>query len=433
MDRVRQELIENEKRLKALFDSMNVDYSSSRIDAFNGLRKDGNLIGYVNATSKGDNFSYYASIAHEHGYKTCLDLIADYMDELQAEDALTVRDLILNEEYSSYEIAALGGKYSIQRGMAFFLDSGTEYITIKSQPSGKKHNYKDGWIEEGKLYQYSIQKETHGNLETYSFANKPNRKIFDSIISQEGDPLRILLFIKEKNRDGFFAYRGEFKAINFEKDKEAFILGTTLMEDEDPTLVHERDDFFTAFIETNKDSILSGKKALKVVRKPSHPEKLRQPNETVSGTTIDYVKQAIANEKIGKLGEEAVFIYEKEKIRKSLPDRPEYAEQLIKEIKWVSQEPGGAKYGYDIQSFNIENGEAVPIFIEVKTTTGGKDQAFFLTQHELETAHSEAINRNYYIYRVFEINAEEPGMYLVRGNPENFFQLTPHIWLAKVK
>ncbi len=433
MDRVRQELIENEKRLKALFDSMNVDYSSSRISAFNGLRKDGNLIDFIRASSRQKNWAKWAPIAHANGYKTCLDLIGEYMEELKPDDYLTVRDLVTNEKYSSYEISALGGVYAVGQGMHHFIDSGTEYITIKSQPSGEKHNYKDGWIEEGKLYQYSIQEETHGNLDTYSFRREPNRKIFDSIMSQEGLPLRILLFIRGKDDGSFYSYKGEFKAINFEKDAEAFILGTTLMKDEDPSLIKERDEFFTAFIETSKESILSGKKSLNVVKAPSHPENLKSPNQTVSGTTIDYVKQAIANEKIGKLGEEAVFNYEKEKIRKSLPDRPEYAEQLIKEIKWVSQEPGGAKYGYDIQSFNIENGEAVPIFIEVKTTTGGKDQAFFLTQHELETAHSEAINRNYYIYRVFEINAEEPGMYLVRGNPENFFQLTPHIWLAKVK
>ncbi len=124
--------------------------------------------------------------------------------------------------------------------------------------------------------------------------------------------------------------------------------------------------------------------------------------------------------------------YEQEKIRKALPNDSEFAESLIKTMAWVSRAPGGEKYGYDIRSYNIINGQAVPIFIEVKTTTSDSTKEFYITQHELETARSEEINRNYYIYRVYNINSDQPMFYFMKGDPANFFKLKPFIWLAKV-
>ena len=166
---------------------------------------------------------------------------------------------------------------------------------------------------------------------------------------------------------------------------------------------------------------------------------LSVPYSSVSNVTSsliserDYIYEATLKQKIGELGEEAVWEYEQRKIREALVDNPKMAEELIKTMAWVSKEPNGEQYGYDIRSYNIIDGRAIPIFIEVKTTTSNSEKDFYITEHELETARSEAVNENYYIYRVYNINSDQPLFYFIKGDPSNFYKLKPFIWLAKIR
>ena len=423
-------LYENEERLVAFFKEKGIAYSPYRLSVFKTLQKDGNLLGFAKATGNSENYRKYAALAHDTGLLTCLDLALNYLEQgkINPNDRLKVGDLVEGNVYTGYEIAALGNKYSVFKGMASFQEGTKHYASIKTQPGGTHHGYADEWIVEGKTYRYSIEVEDEENLEHYTFSKKPNRVIFDSINT---DLLSILLFIKEKKKGGF-VYHGEFKALGFDKESKTFTLGKRdLKNDED--IEREIDRFEEQFVATSDEDIVSGKKPLRQVGLPQKRNP-RRKEAAMPKTIPDFVARERINIKIGDIGEKAVYEYEKNKIRAALRDKPKLAEDLVSKVRWVSKEKGGADYGYDIQSFNIEGGKVVPIFIEVKTTSQDAGQAFFITRHELETAKSEAVNRNYYIYRVYNINADSPEFFAIKGEfLERFYQLEPNIYLAKLR
>ncbi len=424
-------LYENEERLVAFFKEKGIAYSPYRLSVFKVLQKDGNLLGFVRATTKSENYQKYAELAHKASLKTSLDIALEFLDrgQLNEKDLLRVDDLVEGRNYTSYEIAALGNKYSVFKSMASFQEGSKHYATIKTQPGGSHHGYSDEWIVEGKTYRYSIETEDEENLEHYTFSKKPNRVIFDSINT---DLLSILLFIKEKKKESF-VYRGEFKALGFNKESKTFTLGKrSYLNDAD--VEREIDRFEEEFITTSDDDIISGKRPLRQVGVPAKRNYTARSDYGMPKTIPDFVARERINIKIGDIGEKAVYEYEKAKIRECLKDNPTLAEDLVSKVRWVSKEKGGADYGYDIQSFNIENGKVVPIFIEVKTTSQDAHQAFFITRHELETAKSEAVNKNYYIYRVFNINADSPEFFAIKGELlDRFYQLEPNIYLAKLR
>ena len=205
----------------------------------------------------------------------------------------------------------------------------------------------------------------------------------------------------------------------------------------DPAISVPRQRFENWFQSKEPETIVKTKRKLSCSEPPSATQIAMMAERAKASTPAvlserDYIYEARLRQKIGDIGEEAVWEYEQEKIRKALQNDPELAESLISTMAWVSREPGGEKYGYDIRSYNIINGQPVPIFIEVKTTTSGSLKEFYITQHELETAKSEEVNRNYYIYRVYNINSDQPMFYFMKGDPSNFFKLKPFIWLAKI-
>ena len=139
---------------------------------------------------------------------------------------------------------------------------------------------------------------------------------------------------------------------------------------------------------------------------------------------IDYLKKAVKDAKSGYIGEELVLEYEK----KRLIDLgyEEYAEK----INWVSQVSDS--YGYDIQSYDIDNkGKIHEIVIEVKTTVSKVDTEFFVSRNELER--SIEFNKNYYLYRVYDATSQSPKFYRVNGKLEDNFILDPITFMARYK
>lgn len=345
---------------------------------------------------------------------------------------------MVGEEYSVYQIAALIKNYDIYKGMKFVETSTREYVVIKStlEDEASLQGYHDHWIEEGKILCYYGERESPENMRNFTYTKTPNRKIFDSIINNATEALDIYVFTRH-NRGEPYTYQGIYHAIAPVEGINAFKLGNASISENDDAVKTVVADFEHEWQKKPAKEIISTKATLKY-EEPSQREIASRQNKngeaTANYSERDYIHEAIRKEKIGDIGEEAVLKYEKEKIRNSLPNDPKLAEDLVAQVSRVSLEPGGERYGYDIRSFDIVNGKAVPIFIEVKTTTSPRaDADFYITQHELETARSEQINRNYYIYRVYNINSNEPLFYKRKGTVENFFHLTPFIWLAKVK
>jgi hypothetical protein len=85
----------------------------------------------------------------------------------------------------------------------------------------------------------------------------------------------------------------------------------------------------------------------------------------------------------------------------------------------------GEHAGYDIESYTHD---AQVKYIEVKTTRGPAQTAFYLKPHELEFARKHP--GNFYLYRVYDydeiLNAGK--LYITSGNIEGLFQLAPTMY-----
>ncbi|CAM3165944.1 DUF3578 domain-containing protein [Leuconostoc gasicomitatum] len=121
------------------------------------------------------------------------------------------------------------------------------------------------------------------------------------------------------------------------------------------------------------------------------------------GRKIDYDTLQKQNSMIGFLGEQIVLKYEKDKLSDDL--------NLAQQIEHVSQTKGDG-LGYDILSFDSQGNE---IFIEVKTTTQGKNTPFYMSSNEVSFANKHP--DNYFLYRVYNFSN------LVEMNNIEFFKI----------
>ncbi|EAC3110579.1 DUF3578 domain-containing protein [Listeria monocytogenes] len=130
----------------------------------------------------------------------------------------------------------------------------------------------------------------------------------------------------------------------------------------------------------------------------------------------DYAKEAIRNTEKGLQGEYLVINYEKERLIKNSITKP-YADK----INHVAESGDG--HGYDIISYDINPdapNEVIEIYIEVKTTTGNRDTAFYLSDNELNVARLKG--ELYRIYRVYDYNTA-PKLKII----DNLFDATLEI------
>jgi len=128
----------------------------------------------------------------------------------------------------------------------------------------------------------------------------------------------------------------------------------------------------------------------------------------------DYAANDARNRALGFAGELLVLQYEQASLHKQ--DRPDLADK----VRHISHIEGDGA-GYDILSYTAEGAEK---YIEVKTTTGGADSAFYMTSHEV--AFAEQHRNNYYVYRVYDFDqvGNAGKFYVRRGAIEAAFRLT---------
>ena len=120
----------------------------------------------------------------------------------------------------------------------------------------------------------------------------------------------------------------------------------------------------------------------------------------------------IADQELGRLGEEFVVEYEKEKLKHS--HNPEIA-KLANEVKRV-----GDIEHYDVKSFDNSGNK---IMIEVKTTISSWDANFFITSNEID--HLKRHPKKYLLYRVYEFDKKsKKGKLMVYDS--NFFDLSEY-------
>jgi hypothetical protein len=129
----------------------------------------------------------------------------------------------------------------------------------------------------------------------------------------------------------------------------------------------------------------------------------------------DYSERDARNKELGTAGELLVVKFEREQL--TLQGRPDLSDK-VRHVAVI--EGDGA--GYDVESFTREG---VVKYIEVKTTKGPAESAFFMSSNEV--AFAKIHKEHYYLYRVYEYDkASDSGkFYIIRGNVDETFNLTP--------
>ncbi len=165
----------------------------------------------------------------------------------------------------------------------------------------------------------------------------------------------------------------------------------------------------------------------KLVRE--QPPKLKAPvgirtqavlSDTQGADEVDWAMRDKRNRELGAIGERLVLQHEEDRLKRA--GRPDLAAQIVH----VAEQDSAA--GYDIRSFEADGTE---IFIEVKTTSGPKTSAFFISANEVRTSirHPEAFR----IYRVFGVGKDPKrvGFYVVEGDVTRALELTPSVYRAR--
>lgn len=144
-----------------------------------------------------------------------------------------------------------------------------------------------------------------------------------------------------------------------------------------------------------------------LVDAPEASNILREPRVSYKTIKRNYIEEEQRNKSIGDTGEELVIHYEKWRLQEL--GKP----SLVKKIEWVSKEQGDGA-GYDILSKNEDGSDR---FIEVKSTTLGKEAPIFFTKRENDF--SEENPDQFYLYRVFDLKSK-PKMYQRKGAFSSF-------------
>lgn len=131
----------------------------------------------------------------------------------------------------------------------------------------------------------------------------------------------------------------------------------------------------------------------------------------------DYLAQEARNHSLGLAGEEFVLHYEHWRLVQS--GQPKLADR----VEHVSKTKGDG-LGYDVLSFDSTGRER---FLEVKTTSFGKDTPFFVSRGELKL--SKEANEQFHLYRLFEFR-KTPKLFSLKGALDQHCSLDPVTYRA---
>ena len=138
---------------------------------------------------------------------------------------------------------------------------------------------------------------------------------------------------------------------------------------------------------------------------PAPATTARRPRTPGSRVSKGYDRSAadVANRQLGDAGEEFVVAFERRRLT------AEGRADLAARVAWTARDTGDGA-GYDVASFNLDGTVRL---IEVKTTNGGPDTAFFVTANEVRV--SAARPGDYWLYRVYDFGKPTRAIYYLQG------------------
>lgn len=143
-----------------------------------------------------------------------------------------------------------------------------------------------------------------------------------------------------------------------------------------------------------------------------------QAGVTKSMAKRDYIERESRNASLGLAGEKFIVQYEQWRLVRA------GAERLAEKIEHVSVTQGDG-LGFDVLSYEPNGREK---FIEVKTTSFGKETPFFITRNEVGLSKAE-VDR-FHIYRLFDFR-KDPKVFSFRGPVEDHCRLDPLLFQAR--
>lgn len=153
----------------------------------------------------------------------------------------------------------------------------------------------------------------------------------------------------------------------------------------------------------------------------SKDRKGRNTEEFYSNKNINFEGEARKNTKLGNKGEDIIVEQEKRNLinegRKDLADKV-YATRNI----------AGNAERFDVLSYDVEGNEK---YIEVKTTKGGLNSAFHISEREVEFSHQ--YGDKYHLYRVYNLNEKtKTADYEIVKGPIKRERLKPTNYVCRI-
>ena len=118
----------------------------------------------------------------------------------------------------------------------------------------------------------------------------------------------------------------------------------------------------------------------------------KNTNEFYSNKNINFEGEIKKTTELGKTGEDVVVGYEKTRL--IMEGREDLADKVF-----ATREIAGNAERFDVLSYDKDGNEK---YIEVKTTKGGLNNIFHISENEVEF--SEQYKDKYYLYRVYNFN-----------------------------
>jgi Protein NO VEIN, C-terminal len=145
---------------------------------------------------------------------------------------------------------------------------------------------------------------------------------------------------------------------------------------------------------------------------------IQEPKRQYLARKTNFSQRERNNRVLGEQGEAFVIAYERYRLERA------GRADLAREIQWSSKKQGDG-LGYDVRSFNHKRAEE--LFIEVKTTSSGKYQPFFISENEVSFSKDRA--GQYCLYRVFDFK-QKPQLYKLPGAVDQHVHLQAQSYKA---
>lgn len=425
IEEIKELIIQTEKNASLKFDSYIGKHTvSPRISRIRALKKPGDIFNYTHAENQSER-----DVAYERlGIKTCRDTVDELVSsgELDISDVTRVDDLNIGDTVSTLDICAMARSWNLMQGMYSCIDDRTNrpYVIVKSEVH-ERSPYQDRWLDAEEVsYYYCAEKETARNRESFHFAKPGNKAIFNDIMSGPSeDPLPIHLFVQSRKGEPF-KYCGVFYALEMLDDYKAFKLVFNRVQN-NAVFAKERNTFYKKLEHDLDPEFVAKSKKLKEKRllesendNPFDNERFN-PDFVSRDEVVDYIKKQYNDILVGNIGEKMAIEFEKERVSKLNidPDMVQFAAD---------------KCGYDIRSFDLVDGNIVPVCVEVKTTSSPNPRrAFHVTKNERNAM--DYFGKKYYLYRIYDIFSDEPKMLALKGDIRNKTYQSPTDYVFSIK